>query len=198
MSFFEFSCCFHIWGWSHCLGGWAERCCHPRPREEGLVAKAWHNLSTQSLFLYLSQGVKSIGLSKVSKQNRLEEFLAVHNFVDTGWRKLGAFLLRALRVYIRGIRTVDEVSKSTPNHVIPSFFFFPLLSSSWKYFHSFVSILSNHFVHEYWNKICWNYGNPPPFSFPNANSSVNILSNILCMDIWNLMCMKSCSRHVKI
>ena len=45
-----------------------------RPREEGLVAKASHNLTTQSLFLYLSQGVKSIGLSKVSKQNRLGEF----------------------------------------------------------------------------------------------------------------------------
>ena len=27
----------------------------------------------------------------------------MHNFVDTGWRKLGAFLLRALRVYIRGL-----------------------------------------------------------------------------------------------
>ena len=34
----EPSRCFHIRGWSHCLGGWAERRCHPRPREEGLVA----------------------------------------------------------------------------------------------------------------------------------------------------------------
>ena len=24
----------HAWGWSLCLGGWADRRCHPRPREE--------------------------------------------------------------------------------------------------------------------------------------------------------------------
>ena len=67
----------------------------------------------------------------------------MHNFVDTGWRKLGAFLLRALRVYIRGIRTVDQVSKSTPNHVIPSFFFF---SSK---FQSISQHIIKYFVHGY-------------------------------------------------
>ena len=46
----------------------------------------------------------------------------MHNFVDTGWRKLGAFLLRALRVYIRGLVQWKSFEFHA-SHVIPSFFF---------------------------------------------------------------------------
>ena len=44
----EPSRCFHIRGWSHCLGGWVERRCHHVLAKKGLVAKAQTGLITQS------------------------------------------------------------------------------------------------------------------------------------------------------
>ena len=62
---------FHTWGWSLCLGGWADRRCHPRPREERphglgptLVWLSCHDL------LYLHGG-KSIDPFKVTIQSGL-------------------------------------------------------------------------------------------------------------------------------
>ena len=100
------------WGWSLCLGGWADRRCHPRPREErprGLgptvVWLSCHNL------LYLHWG-KSGYPFKATIQSWLSEF-QMEQCLCCAWR--GELMALSFACANRGLGVCIDATTGSVN-----------------------------------------------------------------------------------
>ena len=131
------------------------------------------------MFSLFGTGVKSRGTIKVTIKYRLEESKTWHNFVDAGWRMLGAFHLRALLFsgYINGLMHNVSMFEFGAKcfYVIPSFFSsflkFQFISQHIKYFvHECMKLI----MHEIMTRTCENFKNFASTQMASYTALVNV------------------------